>query len=766
MKHIAILLWLAGLAAAIVVIAHTSLSTDMSAFLPRSPTPQQQVLVDQLHDGAVSRIILLGIEGAPADQLAALSKALAPRLKQEPDFISVNNGGANDFTPDRDFLFKNRYPLSADTTADRFTANGLHQALLHDLTLLRSNMSAMVEPMLASDPTGAMIGFITAMKSRAHPATQSGVWMSEDGKRAVMMIETRAPGFAIDAQRHALTAIERDFSAVNQPPSSARLLETGPGVFAVHSQSRMKGDAARFSTIATLLAAAALLFIYRSPRILLLALLPVASGALAGIAAVSLRFGYVHGITLGFGVTLIGEAVDYAIYLFTQTAPGSTPEATLPRIWPTLLLGMLTSVVGFSAMLFSSFNGFAQLGLFTIVGLIVALCVTRFILPALLPRGFATNAEALPIISRGLNRLTALRVLPFILALLAIALLFLHRGPFWEDEISSMSPLSADERALDHQLRADTGAPNMRYMLAITAASQQQALQQSEALAPILDAAVTDKALDGFDSPARYLPSDAAQKTRQAALPEADTLQANLDQATAGTQFRPVFFQPFLRDVAAAKTAPLITKESLEGTALALKVDSLLTQHEGNWMVMMPLYGVHDAARITAIASNANVLLMDLKTEPNNLLRVYRREAITLSIVGGAAIVALLAISLRSVRRTALVIVPLILALVVTTALVTVAAHKLSIFTLFGLLLTVAIGSNYCLFFERQKRDPAHHGRTAASLAIANLCTVISFGILSFSGIPVLHGIGSTVAIGAVLSLVFAAMLIPERAQS
>jgi len=45
----------------------------------------------------------------------------------------------------------------------------------------------------------------------------------------------------------------------------------------------------------------------------------VLSGALAGVAAVSLGFGVVHGITLGFGTALIGEAVDYSIYLFMQS---------------------------------------------------------------------------------------------------------------------------------------------------------------------------------------------------------------------------------------------------------------------------------------------------------------------------------------------------------------------------------------------------------------------------------------------------------------
>ena len=68
---------------------------------------------------------------------------------------------------------------------------------------------------------------------------------------------------------------------------------------------------------------------FASLRALAVALLPVATGVLAGIAAVSLGFGQVHGMTLGFGTTLIGEAVDYAIYYLIQarTADGAAAAA-------------------------------------------------------------------------------------------------------------------------------------------------------------------------------------------------------------------------------------------------------------------------------------------------------------------------------------------------------------------------------------------------------------------------------------------------------
>jgi predicted exporter len=77
------------------------------------------------------------------------------------------------------------------------------------------------------------------------------------------------------------------------------------------------------------------------------------------------------------------------------------------------------------------------------------------------------------------------------------------------------------------------------------------------------------------------------------------------------------------------------------------------------------------------------------------------------------------------------------------------------------MLLIVAVGSNYALFFDRNATDQ-HAGTaplTLASLLIANATTVVGFGVLAFSQVPVLSALGSTVGPGAFLALVFAAAL-------
>ena len=87
----------------------------------------------------------------------------------------------------------------------------------------------------------------------------------------------------------------------------------------------------------------------------------------------------------------------------------------------------------------------------------------------------------------------------------------------------------------------------------------------------------------------------------------------------------------------------------------------------------------------------------------------------------------------------------------------------LSIFHIVGFLLVVGVGSNYSLFFDDELSDDDDRDRTLTSLLFANSSTVIGFGLLSLSSLPVLNAIGLTVGIGAILSLVFSAVLSKQR---
>jgi predicted exporter len=586
------------------------------------------------------------------------------------------------------------------------------------------------------------------------------VWFAPDGRSALILIRTASPGFDIDAQAKVLGLIRQAFAALRADvpgAQQARLQASGPGVFAVDTRDVTKRDVTRLSILATAGAVLFLLIAYRSPRVLLLGLLPVACGALAATAAVSLAFGFVHAITLGFGVTLIGEAMDYSIYLLTQTLKGDRADRTLARIWPTLRLGVLTSIAGFCTMLLSDFTGFAQLGLFSVAGLAGAAAVTRFVLPRLVPDGFFASGAAgigapLRLLLRGQRWVRGALALLLVVAFLALAG---HRGALWDDNLLNLSPLSPATQALDQRLRHDLGVPDTRYFIAYEAPGMEQALETSEALQSVLAPLVANKTIGGYDLPSFVLPSARTQRARLAALPDDATLHAAFTQALSGLPFRPESFAPFFVDVARARAGGLLTEAALPAL-LALRVQSMLMPAAQGWTVLAPLQNVADTAGLRAAlkgALPAGAVLVDLDQQSADLLHTFQHESVMLAAVGSLAILLLLFLSLRSPRRVLAVAAPVAAAVVLTAAILTMGG-KLSIFMVAGFLLIVALGSNYCLFFARPDQPVEERARALASIMLANLCTVAAYGLLSLSRIPVLHDIGLTVAIGTFLCLV------------
>lgn len=763
-----VLLWLLGLILCAGVALRAHYTADMSAFLPRSPTPAQQLLVDQLTEGVLSRLLLVGIEGGSPELRADLSRQLARRLDEGGLFLSIRNGDAATQARDRELLFTHRYLLSPAVSPERFTREGLHDAVEASIDLLASPAGMVLKGLLSRDPTGEMVELIGSLDTSGSPTSQHGVWASRDGQRAILMLQTRAAGSDTDAQAAAIDRIRDDFATLARQAGhpEARLVVSGAAVFAVNSRSAIESEAVRLTTLSTAAVISLLLLVYRSFTAVLLGLLPVASGALAGIAAVALGFGGVHGLTIGFGTTLIGEAVDYTIYYFVQS-DGKDEGSWMERFWPTIRLGVLTSIFGFASLLFSGFPGLAQLGLYSIAGLITAAAVTRFVLPHLRPAGFRIRDIA-PVgraLSRFWNLLSRGRLAIPVLAIAAVVVLVTHRDQLWNASLSGLSPVSAADQALDQSLRADLGAPDLRYLVVLKAADREAALRAAEAVGQRLDALVRDGALGGFETPARFLPSTAIQTTRQQSLPARDELARRLDTALADLPLRADKLSAFLDDVDAARRQPLLTPEALKNTTLALAVDSLLLERPQGWTVLMPLRAPAgdiplDPARIQSALAGSDALFVDIFGESNRLYQTYLDEAILLSLAGILAIVVLMAVALRQPARLVRVMIPVVAAELIVMAGLALSGQSLTLLHLVGMLLIVAVGTNYALFFDRADSNPGDDPRTLASLLLANLATVIGFGALAFSPVPVLKAIGITVGPGAVLTLMLSAMLV------
>jgi len=764
--RLTVLLWLVLLLATIAVVARARYTTDLSAFLPRAPTAAQTLLVSQLRDGLASRLVLIGIEGGDARARADASRALRQQLATQAEFSWVRNGEVEAQQPDLELLLAHRYALSPRVDAARFSVDGLHTAIQSSIDLLVSPTGALFEPFIARDPTGELPELLEQLEVTGGPATTEGVWSSADGERAVLLAETRAAGSDLDGQQRALRAVNQGWQALG--PRSATPLHlqlSGAGAFAVEARAVIQSEALRLSLFSSGLIVLLLWLAYGALPAVLLSMLPVACGALAGIAAVASGFGAVHGMTLGFGVTLIGESVDYSIYQFVQSP---RPQAR-HRLWLTIGLGVATSVCGFASLLPSEFPGLAQLGVYSITGLVVAAVVTRWVLPALRSQDVLRVRSLAPLgrrVAPWLLQARRARAALVALAALCALVLFTHRGYLWNRELTALSPTPAAAQALDARLRADLGAPDLRHLIVVQAADADGALRASERVAARLRPLVAAGDLGGFDLAARYLPSRVTQQARLASIPPADELQRRLVQATQDLPLSAGRLRPFIVEAAAAREAAPLTRADLDGTSLAPAVDALLLRSGASWQALLPLRGAGSAQTVNsaklraALATEPDALLIDVKLQSDALYSAYLQQALWLSLAGLLLIVVLLWVWLRSLRRMARVTAPLLLSVLSVAAALVAAGVALTILHLVGMLLIVAVGSNYTLFFER---PPAHAEGplTLASLLVANAATVTGFGVLATSSVPVLQALGVTVSAGALLALLFAAMLAP-----
>ena len=506
-----LLLWALAMALGGVLIARGHYSADLSAFLPASPDARQQLLIEQLQSGVAARTLMLAIDGGGATPEAAAaraeaSRALAARLRATGLFEQVQNGDTAEWGGEGgagEWMVAHRFQLSPAVDAAHFSVEGLRSAIDDTLSLLGTPAGALVKPLLERDPTGDTQRIVESLIPSQAPRSQNGVWVSRERPRALLLAQTRAAGGDLDAQAAALARIDSEWAAAAAAQPAFRALAikvSGTPRFSVNSRTRIEAEVRFLAIAGTLLMGALLLLAFGAPQALAVAFLPVGTGVVAGICAVSLGFGTVHGITLGFGSTLIGEAVDYAIYYLIQArgavrrgeaAAGAGWRAWLGASWPTVRLGLLTSVCGFSALVFSGFPGLAQLGVFSLSGLLAAALTARWVLPALMPDGAAGRGLRGPLgraTAWAVARLPRLRWPLLAAGALVLAVLLVQRGALWRGDLGSLSPVPRAELDLDAELRADLSASDSRTLVAVQGADADAALAAAEAAGAPLDA--------------------------------------------------------------------------------------------------------------------------------------------------------------------------------------------------------------------------------------------------------------------------------------
>ena len=736
---------------------HLKVSADLRLFLPTPQTAQEKLLLEGLGSGPASRLVLVSVEGPDTKTLALASRSLAAKFRASPVVAHVLNGDGSEQMSIPSNLLPLRY-LFTDTPLNE---GALITALSERVTDLASPIAPLVEELLPRDPTLTTLKLVDAWTPQEQPASKEGVWFTSDGRRAIQLLELSLTGFDADAQGRSLSALQAGVTAAHLP-AEVRVQFTGPAAFSALMRNRTEREANWIGAIDSLGLVTLLLLAYRRWRWVLLGALPLGTAGVAGLAAVAAIFGEAHGITLAFGFTLIGVVQDYPLHLFSHLHPRTDATHEARRLWPTLATGVASTCVAYLAFALAGVKGLSQLACFTITGLATAALVTRWLVPALTGTALHDPAASHQL-ATAWKRVAAIPRPKWALAVvLAAASLAILRSPapLWEDNLGALTPVPKPLIQLDSQLRKELGAPDVRYMLAVNGPTAEDVLQQSEQMVPQLEAWKSAGTISGYDLSTRYLPSIATQRLRQAKLPQGSVLASQLTAASeVEGSFAAETFTPFLEDVEVARTAAPITPETIRNTPLGSRVAALLLQRDAEWSALVTLAGVRDPAALRAGTNGPQFLLLDLKTASTGLVIRQRQQIVKLLAAAGLLVLVVVWLSLRDIHRVWRVVAPMAATTLVIMGVLQAMGISMTLFHLIALVLAAGLGLDYALFFERPAEDFAEQCRTFHAVLICSATTLLVFALLAFSSLPVLRGIGLTVAIGVVSNFILAILV-------
>ena len=719
------------------------IDTDLLALLPIDErNPHAEAALKALtQNGERELVLLLAAKDAATAQRAArqvreslLDAPLTPRAPQ------------TQIEAMRDLYFPYRAGFVTDQDS-RWLANADHPAQVQRaLSLAHQMVGGTLN--WHDDPFGFFGNWMMQLgaASPVRPYGDTLMVQTADRHYAVLLYQLTQSAFSSDLQMRLAADLEAVQNKLAQQFPDVQLLRAGVVLHATAAAREARFEMSLIGTGSLLCCLLLVWFVFRNFKALRLILLSLATGALVALSLTWLIFDRLHALTLVFGASLIGVAVDYGVLVVAQHL--NDPEPGWPRfrrLLTPLSLVLIAPALAYLGLLLMPFPGMRQMACFAVCGIIGAWVTIMLWYPWLLP----SSLPLTPLAGRLMQMLQnwpRWRAAPgqwIVAALVAVAIAAGMSQLKTNDNIRSL--VNSNPELLREHLVVGKALelPSPAQLFLVTGATPEEVLQHEEALLKKLSPLIVSDKLTGYDAISRWLPSQqrqqSAQKAQQALTGARTTLAEELELSQDWVV--PPHSAPLTADewLAQPATAPL--RYLWQGR----------NAQDNRYSSIVLLKGLHDpdTTRKLAALNDAHIQWIDKTDEVSSLMGRYR--VLLSSVLAAAYVLVPLALFAFFRRQTWRVVMPSLLATLGTLAIMGYAGIPLQLLNVLTLLLVFGMGIDYGLFLIAQRSD----ARAFLAICVAAALTLPAFGLLAVSSTPALQTIGVTTMLGIGLAWLF-----------
>lgn len=763
--------------------------SDILAMLPhlqqdklteRALNQVEATLADQVYIALVAK-----------DETTAIAAAKLLMQKLEADLVARGKQGALTDIRSADmqlgealgqFYFPHRFKLLTAPQAEALASQNIESLIEAATAQLYNAFSYANSNLLAQDPLLLFPANLLALAPSSKVRASQGILLANQGDNvaAVVMAKGRESAFNPNAQLAQMTALTQGLDAVKQSYPDITVLKAGALFHALAATQTAKSEISILG-LASLLGVIALVWLaFRSVMPLLLAIVTISSGLLLAVTFTLSVFGELHLLTLVFGTSLIGIAIDYSFHFYCERLSDTerSAQATVAYIFPTVTLAFITSALAYVGIGLAPFPGMQQVAIFCAAGLLGAYLTLILAYPLL--AGSRLPAGSRPLALAGtylacLIQLSKRFTTPLGMGLFALVILVWCLGGVTkltvDDDIRHLQQSPASVTEPENQLRQLLSGGTDNQFLLVRAPSEEALLQQLERVSPMLDTAITNQELGNYVSLSRYLPSHQKQDTAyrlqgeiyQTQLEQVltslgldENLKPELQAAYLATKTDYITPAAFFTLGAGKQLAPLWLAPNEANSPVsngALNDGGVSADHGADqgadqgadYGAIVLLGGIQQIDALKArFAHDESVQLIDKVADISAVMGHYR--LLTLKLLALALGIALLLFSLNFGFKKAVVVVAVpALAALLTLATLGLTGSPLSLFHALALILVFGIGIDYSLFFASAQ----NHGKAVMMAVFMSACsTLLAFGLLAFSQTQAIHYFGLTLSLG------------------
>lgn len=746
-----------------ILIALTALTievkTDISAFVIAGDNAEEILLASEMQSGSLSRRYILSIA---AGKQTAIAKsftddfiALLRRIEGVADVwqpgnerVSIDAVRAH-YQPYGASLFSRNPEIELQQL---FSEQGLHQRAIFLKQALLSPQASTVKKIAINDP---LLLSITGLQSLAGKMQQS---LKQDPRYQTLFIETDASGLDVTQQKRIQISIEQGFAQLSKSHKLHYQLDmTGVPIYATATQTLIQDDVSKVSILSSLTLSLLFLLLFRSFGTMFWVFSILAAVITCSALITQLTFGYIHGITLAIGTTLIGICIDYPIHGLVHARPVADSQRTsvIAKIWPSMLLGGTTTMIGYAALGASGYPGFQQVAVFAVTGIITSLLLTRYLLASLIKTEPSSNL-AIPLLGAWTSFCHRFRIpLLLMLALCLIGSIASFRSLHWLEDLQDLTPELNYLKQKDKEIRSRIVSIEPGRFVLVSGNDTETALQKAEQVYQLLDRLKSQGALQDYFGLYPWLLSIQQQLSNQQLLQQHLSTE-NLQIWQQALQEQGLSIKR-LGNLHYPAIEPL-TVEQIAQTPIKRLIDTQMLVTDSQTLIMIWI-GQHKPEVLHSELANLDgAQYFSQRDLLNNMTAQYQEQAQTMLFIGIGLIVLLLLTRYKNILITLQTLLPAVLAACFILAGWSLAGIEISFLHLVGFLLAIAICVDYGIFYRENRGG--NIAMTYQAMAASMLTSALAFGCLMIAKTSALAILASVVTLGVILGFLLCPIII------